>query len=140
MPAPSPRATPSKLAFVTQTTLSVDDTAEIVAALKERFPAIVGPHKEDICYATTNRQAAVKAIAPRIDCLLVVGARNSSNSLRLVEVAERAGCPKAMLIQRARDIDWDEFDGITQLGVTAGASAPESWSRGHRRLARRAST
>jgi 4-hydroxy-3-methylbut-2-enyl diphosphate reductase len=117
---------PDKLAFVTQTTLSVDDTAEIVAILKSRFPAIAGPHKEDICYATTNRQAAVKAIATRAERLLVVGAPNSSNSLRLVEVAERAGCPRAILIQRASDIPWAELDGIGVLGITAGASAPET--------------
>ena len=117
---------PRKLAYATQTTLSVDDTAEIVAALKARFPAIVGPHKEDICYATTNRQAAVKSIAARVDRLLVVGAPNSSNSVRLVEVAERAGCPKAILIQRAADIPWDELAGIRTLGLTAGASAPET--------------
>ncbi|ODT17886.1 MAG: 4-hydroxy-3-methylbut-2-enyl diphosphate reductase [Hyphomicrobium sp. SCN 65-11] len=116
---------PERLAFITQTTLSVDDTAEIVAILKERFPAIVGPHKEDICYATTNRQAAVKSIAPRSDRVIVVGAPNSSNSLRLVEVAERAGCPKALLIQRAHEINWADFEGITTLGVTAGASAPQ---------------
>ena len=116
---------PEKLAFLTQTTLSVDDTAEIVAVLKARFPKIVGPHKEDICYATTNRQAAVKAIAPRSDLVLVVGAPNSSNSLRLVEVAERAGCPKAMLVQRASNIPWDAVDGARTIGITAGASAPE---------------
>lgn len=116
---------PDKLAYVTQTTLSVDDTAQIVAALKARFPAIAGPRKEDICYATTNRQMAVKAIAPRVDCMLVVGAPNSSNSLRLVEVAERAGCSKAMLIQRAADIDWADLGGVKAIGVTAGASAPE---------------
>jgi 4-hydroxy-3-methylbut-2-enyl diphosphate reductase len=115
-----------KLAYVTQTTLSLDDTAEIVEALKRRFPGIVGPHKEDICYATTNRQVAVKAIAPRVDCMLVVGAPNSSNSLRLVEVAERAGCRKAMLIQRASDIDWPSLSGIAAIGITAGASAPET--------------
>ncbi len=118
-------ADPAKLAYVTQTTLSLDDTAEIVAALKARFPLIVGPAKEDICYATTNRQVAVKAIAPRVDCMLVVGAPNSSNSLRLVEVAERSGCAKAMLIQRAVDIDWQLLDGIKAVGITAGASAPE---------------
>jgi 4-hydroxy-3-methylbut-2-enyl diphosphate reductase len=118
-------ASPERLAFITQTTLSVDDTAEIVAILKERFPAIVGPHKEDICYATTNRQAAVKSIAPRSDRVIVVGAPNSSNSLRLVEVAERAGCPKAHLIQRAHEINWADFDGVRTLGVTAGASAPQ---------------
>jgi 4-hydroxy-3-methylbut-2-enyl diphosphate reductase len=116
----------SRLAYVTQTTLSVDDTASIVAILKRRFPSIVGPHKEDICYATTNRQAAVKAIAGKVGLTLVVGAPNSSNSLRLVEVAERAGCPKAILIQRAEDIPWDAFAGVTAVGVTAGASAPET--------------
>ena len=116
---------PAKLAYVTQTTLSVDDTAAIVTALKERFPGIEGPPKEDICYATTNRQAAVKAIAPGIDCLLVVGAPNSSNSLRLVEVAERAGCVRAFLIQRASAIPWEEVGTVRTLGITAGASAPE---------------
>ena len=117
---------PDRLAYVTQTTLSVDDTAGIVAILKRRFPAILGPTKEDICYATTNRQAAVKAIAGRVDLTLVVGAPNSSNSLRLVEVAERAGCPRAVLIERAADIPWALFDGITAVGITAGASAPET--------------
>lgn len=117
---------PTRLAYVTQTTLSVDDTAAIVAVLKRRFPAIVGPHKEDICYATTNRQAAVKAIAAKVGLTLVVGAPNSSNSLRLVEVAERAGCPKALLIQRAYDIPWDAFEGLSAVGITAGASAPET--------------
>lgn len=117
---------PERLAFVTQTTLSVDDTAAIVAVLKERFPAIAAPHKEDICYATTNRQAAVKAIAPRITYLFVVGSPQSSNSQRLVEVAERAGCSKARLIERARDIPWDHMDGHSSIGITAGASAPES--------------
>ncbi|MDQ8699361.1 4-hydroxy-3-methylbut-2-enyl diphosphate reductase [Hyphomicrobium sp. LHD-15] len=117
---------PSRLAYVTQTTLSVDDTAGIVAILKRRFPAIVGPHKEDICYATTNRQASVKAIADKVGLTIVVGAPNSSNSLRLVEVAERSGCPKAILIQRASEIPWDLFDGIEAVGVTAGASAPET--------------
>ncbi len=116
---------PQKLAYATQTTLSVDDTAEIVWVLKERFPQIVGPHKEDICYATTNRQAAVKSIAPRVERFLVVGAPNSSNSLRLVEVAERAGCPRAMLVQRAADVDWAAFEGVRSVGLTAGASAPE---------------
>ncbi|SIO32971.1 4-hydroxy-3-methylbut-2-enyl diphosphate reductase [Vannielia litorea] len=116
---------PARLAFVTQTTLSVDDTAEIVAALQARFPAIVGPHKEDICYATTNRQEAVKVIAPRVDALLVVGAPNSSNSRRLVEVASRAGCAYAQLVQRAGDIDWRALGEIGVVGVTAGASAPE---------------
>ncbi|MBN8910930.1 MAG: 4-hydroxy-3-methylbut-2-enyl diphosphate reductase [Rhizobiales bacterium] len=117
---------PARLAYVTQTTLSVDDTAEIVAILKRRFPDIVGPHKEDICYATTNRQVAVKAIAAKVGLVIVVGAPNSSNSLRLVEVAERAGCPKAILIQRAADLSWDAFDGVSAVGVTAGASAPET--------------
>jgi len=116
---------PAKLAFVTQTTLSVDDTAGIVAALKARFPAIVGPHKEDICYATTNRQEAVKAAAPRADALLVVGAPNSSNSKRLVDVGARAGCGYAQLVQRAADIDFRALDGIRTLAITAGASAPE---------------
>jgi 4-hydroxy-3-methylbut-2-en-1-yl diphosphate reductase len=114
-----------KLAYITQTTLSVDDTAGIVAALQARFPAIIGPHKEDICYATTNRQAAVKAIAGRIDALLVIGAPNSSNSRRLVEVGAGAGCGYAQLIQRAGDIDWRALQGISALGLTAGASAPE---------------
>ena len=116
---------PARLAFITQTTLSVDDTAEIVAALQARFPAIVGPHKEDICYATTNRQAAVKAMAPRIDALLVIGAPNSSNSLRLVEVGRAAGCAYAQLIRRAEDIDWRALEGARAVGLTAGASAPE---------------
>jgi 4-hydroxy-3-methylbut-2-enyl diphosphate reductase len=116
---------PERLAFITQTTLSVDDTAEIVAALQARFPAIVGPHKEDICYATTNRQAAVKAMAPRIDALLVIGAPNSSNSLRLVEVGRAAGCAYAQLIRRAEDIDWRALAGARAVGLTAGASAPE---------------
>ena len=116
---------PERLAYVTQTTLSVDDTIDIVAALQARFPAIVGPHKEDICYATTNRQEAVKAIAPKCDALLVVGAPNSSNSRRLVEVAARAGCGYAQLVQRAEDIDWRALEGISSMGITAGASAPE---------------
>ncbi len=116
---------PARLAYVTQTTLSVDDTADIVAALKDRFPAIVGPHKEDICYATTNRQEAVKAIAPDCDALLVVGAPNSSNSKRLVEVASKNGCSYAQLVRRATDIDWRALEGIKTLGITAGASAPE---------------
>jgi len=114
-----------KLAFITQTTLSVDDTAGIVAALKARFPKIVGPHKEDICYATTNRQEAVKAIAPKIDALLVIGAPNSSNSQRLVEVGRAKGCAYAQLVQRATEIDWRALAGITSVGITAGASAPE---------------
>jgi 4-hydroxy-3-methylbut-2-en-1-yl diphosphate reductase len=116
---------PAKLAFITQTTLSVDDTAEIVEALRARFPAIIGPHKEDICYATTNRQEAVKAMAPKSDAMLVIGAPNSSNSKRLVEVGTRAGCPYAQLVQRASDIDWRALEGIRSIGITAGASAPE---------------
>ena len=116
---------PAKLAYVTQTTLSLDDTAEIVAALKRRFPAIVGPHKEDICYATTNRQEAVKRVAPQVDAMIVVGSPHSSNSLRLKEVAERAGCLRTALIDRSADIDWRVFGAIGSLGITAGASAPE---------------
>jgi len=114
-----------QLAFITQTTLSVDDTAAVVAILKERFPDIVAPHKEDICYATTNRQEAVKRIAGDIGAMIVIGAPNSSNSQRLREVAERAGCPASFLIQRADDIDWAAFAGVRRVGVTAGASAPE---------------
>ena len=117
---------PDQLAYITQTTLSVDDTAEIVDALRARFPNIVGPHKEDICYATTNRQEAVKAVAPMIDALLVIGAPNSSNSQRLVEVGKKAGCSYSQLVQRATDIDWRALDGIKTLGITAGASAPET--------------
>ncbi|MCI4664661.1 MAG: 4-hydroxy-3-methylbut-2-enyl diphosphate reductase [Neomegalonema sp.] len=120
---------PQKLAYITQTTLSVDDTADIVAALEARFPSIAGPHKEDICYATTNRQAAVKEIAPKIDALLVIGAPNSSNSKRLVEVGDKAGCPHAVLVQRAADIDWNWFATASAVGVTAGASAPEELVR-----------
>jgi 4-hydroxy-3-methylbut-2-enyl diphosphate reductase len=116
---------PSNLAYVTQTTLSVDDTAEIVALLKKRFPAIAEPHKEDICYATTNRQEAVKRVAPQVEAMIVVGAPNSSNSLRLKEVAERSGCRVAALVERADDIDWTRFGAIKRLGITAGASAPE---------------
>ena len=116
---------PDNLAYVTQTTLSLDDTAAIVAALRARFPAISVPRKEDICYATTNRQHAVKAIAPRAGMVLVVGAPNSSNSMRLVEVARTHGCERAMLVQRASDIDWDMLDDVQVLGVTAGASAPD---------------
>jgi len=116
---------PAQLAFITQTTLSVDDTIDIIAALQARFPAIIGPHKEDICYATTNRQAAVKEIAGRIDALLVIGAPNSSNSRRLVEVGRALGCPYAQLIQRADEIDWRALDGAKSVGLTAGASAPE---------------
>ena len=116
---------PNKLAYVTQTTLSIDDTAEVVEALKSRFPAIVGPHKEDICYATSNRQAAVKEIAPDVDALLVIGAPNSSNSQRLVEVAKKAGCKNSQLVQRATEINWDRLMDIKSIGITAGASAPE---------------
>ena len=116
---------PDKLAFVTQTTLSIDDTVDIIAALKSRFPNIVGPHKEDICYATTNRQLAVKDIAPKVDALLVVGAPNSSNSKRLVEVAAKEGCSYAQLVQRATEIDWRALGSIQSVGITAGASAPE---------------
>ncbi len=115
----------ASLAFITQTTLSVDDTAQVVAALLARFPDIVGPAREDICYATTNRQAAVKAMAPKIDALLVIGAPNSSNSQRLVEVGRAAGCGFAQLVQRASDIDWRALDGSRAVGITAGASAPE---------------
>ena len=115
----------TKLAYITQTTLSVDDTAGVVAALQARFPGIIGPHKEDICYATTNRQAAVKAMAGKIDAMLVIGAPNSSNSLRLVEVGKSAGCVYAQLVQRATDIDWRALTGIRSVGITAGASAPE---------------
>jgi 4-hydroxy-3-methylbut-2-en-1-yl diphosphate reductase len=116
---------PAKLAYVTQTTLSVDDTRDVIAVLRRRFPLIAGPHKEDICYATTNRQEAVKSIAPRIDLLLVVGAPNSSNSKRLVEVGEKSGCPRALLVQRASDLDWATLKGLGTIGLTAGASAPE---------------
>ncbi|MEM5469020.1 4-hydroxy-3-methylbut-2-enyl diphosphate reductase [Celeribacter marinus] len=114
-----------KLAFITQTTLSVDDTVDVIAALRTRFPTIVGPHKEDICYATTNRQAAVKAIASNIEALLVIGAPNSSNSQRLVEVGRANGCAYSQLVQRATDIDWRALDGISNVGISAGASAPE---------------
>lgn len=116
---------PQALAYATQTTLSVDDTAEIVAALQKKFPSIVGPGREDICYATTNRQEAVKAIAERIDALLVIGAPNSSNSNRLVEVALNYGCSKATLIQRAADVDWSWIGNARTIGLTAGASAPD---------------
>jgi len=116
---------PGNLAFVTQTTLSLDDTAEMVEALRRRFPQIAAPHKEDICYATTNRQDAVKVLAARCDLLLVVGARNSSNSVRLVEVGLKAGARDAKLIDEAAHIDWTWFDGVQTLGLTAGASAPE---------------
>ena len=115
----------NNLAYVTQTTLSVDDTRSMVAALTRRFPNIVGPHREDICYATTNRQEAVKRVAPVVDALLVVGSSNSSNSQRLKEVAERSGCKLARLVLRAEDVEWDLFGKISSLGITAGASAPE---------------
>ena len=118
-------ANPGKLALVTQTTLSVDDTANIVAALKQRFPDIITPRSEDICYATTNRQDAVKAIAARCDIIVVIGAPNSSNSNRLVEVALRAGCTDAFLVERADSMNWDRLAGGMTLGITAGASAPE---------------
>jgi 4-hydroxy-3-methylbut-2-en-1-yl diphosphate reductase len=113
------------LAFVTQTTLSVDDTRQMVEALQARFPDVVGPHKEDICYATTNRQAAVRRVAPAVDAMIVVGSPNSSNSQRLREAAEREGCPLVRLVLRAADIDWTLFGTVRRLGVTAGASAPE---------------
>jgi 4-hydroxy-3-methylbut-2-enyl diphosphate reductase len=114
-----------KLAVITQTTLSVDDTRDILEVLKGRFTNIAVPRKDDICYATTNRQDAVKRIAPNCDCMIVVGSPTSSNSLRLVEVAERAGCPHVVLIERTDEIDWKVFGHIGRLGVTAGASAPE---------------
>ncbi len=116
---------PAKLAFVTQTTLSVDDTKDVIAVLQRRFPLIKGPFKEDICYATTNRQEAVKAIANRIDALLVVGAPNSSNSKRLVEVGVKNGTARGLLVQRASELDWSTLQGLTTIGLTAGASAPE---------------
>ena len=115
----------AKISFITQTTLSVDDTADVIRVLQRRFPAICGPVKEDICYATTNRQDAVKSIAEKIDLLLVVGAPNSSNSMRLVEVGLKAGCPRGFLVQRATELKWDELQGLSTIGVTAGASAPE---------------
>lgn len=121
---------PDRLAFVTQTTLSVDDTAGIVEALQRRFPAIRGPAREDICYATTNRQAAVKAMAPSCEAILVVGAPNSSNSRRLVEVAAKAGCAYAQLVETAADIDWRALEGVRSVGLTAGASAPEELVNG----------
>ena len=119
-------ATPDRLAFITQTTLSVDDTADIVAVLRARFPLIEGPKREDICYATTNRQAAVKAVAPECDLVLVIGSPNSSNSQRLREVAERAGAGRAILLPKAAALDWSVLDGVRTLGLSAGASAPES--------------
>lgn len=121
---------PGNIAFVTQTTLSVDDTADIVAALQARFPDIAAPHKEDICYATTNRQEAVKVMGARSDLFLVIGAETSSNSKRLVEVAQRAGSPVAQLVASAENIDWDWFEGVATLGLTAGASAPEDLVQG----------
>jgi len=117
---------PARLAYATQTTLSVDDVADIVAVLQKRFPAMRGPAKADICFATTNRQTAVKAIAPRSNLVIVVGAPNSSNSNRLVEVARLAGARDAMLVERAADIDWARVEGVGTVGLTAGASAPES--------------
>ncbi|MCY4315026.1 MAG: 4-hydroxy-3-methylbut-2-enyl diphosphate reductase [Roseovarius sp.] len=116
---------PEKVAYVTQTTLSIDDAAEIVSAIKTRFPGIVEPHKEDICYATTNRQEAVKAIAGKIDAMLVVGSKNSSNTCRLVEVAGKCGCPHTQLVERASDIDWDRLKEVSSIGISAGASAPD---------------
>ena len=118
-------AHPERLAYITQTTLSVDDCADVIAVLQRRFPGIRGPHREDICYATTNRQKAVKLIAAGCEALIVVGAPNSSNSLRLVEVARNAGCPRAFLVERAADIDWQALGPVRRIGLTAGASAPE---------------
>ena len=115
----------TRLAYASQTTLSVDDTSEIIAALQRRFPDIAGPKQDDICYATTNRQAAVRTLAEQVDAVLVIGAPNSSNSRRLVEVARLIGCPKAALVQRATEIDWDWMQGVKRLGISAGASAPE---------------
>ncbi|MAK64307.1 MAG: 4-hydroxy-3-methylbut-2-enyl diphosphate reductase [Maricaulis sp.] len=120
----------SRLAFVTQTTLSVDDTSAIVDVLQARFPEMKVPHKEDICYATTNRQAAVKALAPHSDIVFVIGAPNSSNSVRLVEVAQRAGAPRAQLVSCAADVDWDALGDVNAVGITAGASAPEDLVQG----------
>ncbi|MCA0433399.1 MAG: 4-hydroxy-3-methylbut-2-enyl diphosphate reductase [Proteobacteria bacterium] len=116
---------PARLAYITQTTLSVDDTSDVIAVLRRRFPLIRGPVKEDICYATTNRQEAVKSIARDLDLLLVVGAPNSSNSKRLVEVGEKNGCPRGLLVQRASDLHWQELQDLKTVGLTAGASAPE---------------
>ena len=116
----------ARLAFITQTTLSVDDTADIIDVLRTRFPLIEGPKNEDICYATTNRQAAVKAVAPECDLVVVIGSPNSSNSQRLREVAERAGAKRAILLPRANQLDWSALDGVRRLGLTAGASAPET--------------
>lgn len=123
-----PAETP--LAYITQTTLSVDDTAALVEQLRQKYPNIIAPKKEDICYATSNRQAAVKAIAPSVECFWVLGAPNSSNSNRLVEVAQTYGCPNSHLVQRPEDIMWAQLDGVKRLGLTAGASAPESLVQG----------
>ena len=123
---PSTYGDPARLAFITQTTLSVDDTADIIDVLRTRFPFIEGPKNEDICYATTNRQAAVKAVAPECDLVVVIGSPNSSNSQRLREVAERAGAKRAILLPRASQLDWTALDGVRRLGLTAGASAPET--------------
>lgn len=120
-------ATDTPLAYITQTTLSVDDTARIVAALKDRFPAIYGPGKEDVCYATTNRQSAVKSMAPQCDAVIVVGSPNSSNSRRLVEVAVSMGCENAFLVQNAASLDWSRLEGVSRLGITAGASRRRFW-------------
>ena len=125
MPKRSPADRPNALAYLTQTTLSVDDTAGIVAVLRRRFPNIQAPHKDDICYATTNRQQAVRTIAERCEHVLIIGAPNSSNSLRLVEVAKSNGCPTASLVQRAADIDWQSLENAQRIGLSAGASAPE---------------
>jgi len=116
---------PENLAYATQTTLSLRETEDVVAALKRRFPGIAGPRREDICYATTNRQRAVEAIAPRAELTLIIGASNSSNSMRLVEVARAAGCPRATLVQNAREMDWRLLDGVRAVAISAGASAPE---------------
>ena len=121
---------PDNLAFVTQTTLSADDTKEIIAVLQRRFPAIVAPRHDDICYATTNRQEAVKLLAQKADMILVIGAQNSSNSVRLVEVAAKNGCPNATLIADATEIDFEKFDKAEIVGLTAGASAPEALTEG----------
>ena len=116
---------PERLAYATQTTLSVKETEDVVEALRRRFPAIAGPRREDICYATTNRQRAVEAIAPAADLTLIIGAPNSSNSVRLVEVAKAAGCPRAALVQNADTMTWSLLDGVGSVAVSAGASAPE---------------
>tara|TARA_B100000900_G_scaffold410784_1_gene429236 strand:+ start:90 stop:1022 length:933 start_codon:yes stop_codon:yes gene_type:complete len=120
----------NRLAYITQTTLSVDDTKDIVEALKKRFPNIIGPHKEDICYATTNRQEAVKKISSKIEALLVVGSSNSSNSKRLVEVGQKAGCKYSQLIENEDSIDWGALKGMKSIGLTAGASAPDTLIQG----------